>query len=161
MNNTDNRFICVPITETNPEAFLAAIFEASQLADIVELRLDYLSPDDRSTVISKLHDLAANPSCKDLLLTFRPREQGGHQDLSLEDRQNFWRRLPPEIITAVRFADFEYDLVESWGHSSPIPWQKVICSWHNFEHTPVDLPTRYDRMAATPAATVKIATMAN
>ena len=161
MTNTDNRLICTPITETTPEAFLSAILEASQLADIVELRLDYLSAENRSTVLSKLPALAADPACKDLLLTFRPREQGGHQNLSLEDRQTFWRHLPLEVIAASRFVDFEFDLVESWATDSPVPWEKVICSWHNFEGTPNDLPAQYDRMAATPAAIVKIATMAN
>lgn len=161
MNNTDNRFICVPITETNAESFLSAILEASQLADMVELRLDYLSIQDRSSVIARLPALTANTACKDLLLTFRPREQGGQQDLSLEDRQDFWRNLPPEVIAATRFVDFEFDLVESWNGISPVPWEKVICSWHNFEETPCDLLTRFDRMAATSAAVVKIATMAN
>ncbi|MBL8188661.1 MAG: shikimate dehydrogenase [Acidobacteria bacterium] len=161
MNNTDNRFICIPITESTSEAFLSAILEASQQADIIELRLDYLSVADRSTVLSKLPALAADPACKDLLLTFRPRQQGGHQDLSLEDRQTFWRLLPPEVIAASRFVDFEFDLVESWDAHSPVPWEKVICSWHNFEETANDLLAQYDRMAATPAAIVKIATMAN
>jgi 3-dehydroquinate dehydratase/shikimate dehydrogenase len=161
MNTTDNRFICVPITETNTESFFSAILEASQLADIVELRLDYLSAQDRSSVIARLPALTANTACKDLLLTFRPSEQGGQQDLSLEDRRDFWLNLPPEVIAATRFVDFEFDLVDSWNNRSPIPWEKVICSWHNFEQTPDDLLTLYDRLAATPAAVVKIATMAN
>ncbi len=153
-----NQFICVPITETNPEAFLAAIAEAAQSADIVELRLDYLTASDCTAVLEKLPALAEE---KNLLLTFRPREQGGQRDLSLQDRQTFWRNLPPELVRAIRFADFEFDLVESFGEQSPVPWEKVICSWHNFAETPDDLPARYDRMAATPAAVVKIATMAN
>lgn len=161
MNNTNDQLICVPITETSPDAFLSAILEASQLADIVELRLDYLPARDRSTVIDKLPVLAAKAECKDLLLTFRPREQGGQQDLSLLDRQNFWRSLPTEIIHTIRFADFEFDLVQSLENNSPVPWEKVICSWHDFETTPDDLLARYDRMADTPAAVVKIATMAN
>jgi len=153
-----NQFICVPITETNPEAFLAAIAEAAQSADVIELRLDYLTASDCAAVVEKLPSLAEG---KSLLLTFRPREQGGQRDLSLQDRQGFWRSLPPELVRTIRFADFEFDLVESFGQQSPIPWEKVICSWHNFDGTPDDLSARYDRMAATPAAVVKIATMAN
>lgn len=152
-----NQFICVPITETNPEAFLAVIREAAQSADVVELRLDYLTAEGCQTVIEQLPALTG----VNLLLTFRPREQGGQRDLSLQDRQTFWRNLPPEVVNAIRFADFEFDLVESLGEQSPVPWEKVICSWHNFSETPKDLPSRYDRMAATPAAVVKIATMAN
>ncbi|MGH9801115.1 MAG: shikimate dehydrogenase, partial [Blastocatellia bacterium] len=134
------------------------IVEAAQSADMVELRLDYLTSENCRTVIEKLPALASG---NNLLLTFRPREQGGQRDLSLQDRQTFWRSLPTEIVSAIRFADFEFDLVESFGQQSPVPWEKVICSWHNFAETPDGLPARYDRMAATPAAVVKIATMAN
>ncbi|MBS1791880.1 MAG: shikimate dehydrogenase [Acidobacteria bacterium] len=155
------QFICVPITETNPDAFLAATREAAQSADMVELRLDYLSDEHRQTVIDRLPALIAEVAGINLLLTFRPREQGGKCDLSLQDRQMFWRTLPLEVTGAIRFADFEFDLVESLGQHSPIPWEKVICSWHHFAETPGDLLARYDRMAATPAAAVKIATMAN
>ncbi len=158
MSDCLTSYICVPITETNSEAFLAAIETAAQSADIIELRLDYLDGERRAEVLNQLPEAVKG---KNLLLTFRPREQGGQQDLSLPDRQNFWRGLAPEIISAIRFADFEFDLVESLGENSPIPWNKVICSWHNFEETPDDLIARYDRMAATPAAVVKIATMAN
>ncbi len=156
-----NQFICVPITETNPEAFLAATREAAQAADVVELRLDYLSDENCRTVIEQLPALVGEVAGINLLLTFRPREQGGQRDLSLQDRQTFWRSLSPKVVSVIRFADFEFDLVESFGQQSPVPWEKVICSWHNFAETPDDLPARYDRMAATPAAVVKIATMAN
>lgn len=151
--------ICVPITETIPETFLNAINDAAQTADAIELRMDYLDAAGCRTVLEKLPQLSEE---KTLLLTFRPREQGGRRDLSLPDRQNFWRVISPEIISAVTFADFEFDLVESFASEPPpIPWEKVICSWHNFEETPDDLIQRYDRLAATPAAVVKIATMAN
>lgn len=156
-----NQFICVPITETNPDAFLAAAREAAQSADVVELRLDYLTVGGCQTVIERLPAFAAEVAEINLLLTYRPREQGGQRDLSLPDRQAFWRSLPLEVTRAIRFADYEFDLVESFGSESPVPWEKVICSWHNFDETPDDLPSRYDRMAATPAAVVKIATMAN
>ncbi len=153
-----NQLICVPVTETKAEAFLAAIAEAAQSADVVELRLDYLPDEDLAIMLDSLPELASKTK---LLLTFRPREQGGWRDLSLQDRQTFWRNLPPELVSAIRFADFEFDLVESFGNDSPIPWEKVIGSWHNFDETPDDLIARYDHMAATPAAVVKIATMAN
>jgi 3-dehydroquinate dehydratase/shikimate dehydrogenase len=154
-----NTFICTPITETRPEAFLAAIAEAALSADVIELRMDYLDSEGCSAVLSRLLELAVG---KRLLLTFRPREQGGRRDLSLRDRQDFWRNLPQTIASAITFADFEFDLVESFANQlPPIPWEKVICSWHDFEGTPDDLIARYDRMASMPAAIVKIATMAN
>jgi 3-dehydroquinate dehydratase/shikimate dehydrogenase len=154
-------FICVPITETNAEAFLAATDEAAQIADAIELRLDYLSAEALPQLIVELRSRIERIS-KPLIFTFRPREQGGKRDLSLQDRHNFWRSLPPEITSAFAFADFELDLVESLaGDQPPVPWSKVICSWHNFDETPNDLMERFERMARTPAAVVKIATQAN
>ena len=70
-----NQFICVPITETNPDAFLAAAREAAQSADVVELRLDYLPADDCQTVLERLPAFAAEVAGINLLLTYRPREQ--------------------------------------------------------------------------------------
>ncbi|MDQ3010040.1 MAG: shikimate dehydrogenase [Acidobacteriota bacterium] len=154
-----NSFICAPITESDPEAYLAAITKAAQSVDVIELRMDYLDHDGCQAVLKALPELADG---KRLLLTFRPRQQGGKRDLSLQDRQNFWHDLPPEVVNAITFADFEFDLVESLANESPlIPWGKVICSWHDFGGTPNDLMARYDLMARTPAAIIKIATMAN
>lgn len=153
------QFICVPITETHPENFLEAIADAAPVADLVELRMDYLDAAGCAVVLRHLPALADG---KSFLLTFRPREQGGRRDLSLQDRRNFWRALSPKVVSAIQFADFEFDLVESFsGEPPPVPWEKVICSWHNFEETPADLIARYDQMATAPASVVKIATMAN
>jgi 3-dehydroquinate dehydratase/shikimate dehydrogenase len=97
-----------------------------------------------------------------LLFTFRPQEQGGQRALSLDERRAFWQSLPAAVTAVISLADFELDLVESFAHESPpLPWEKVICSWHNFDETPADLLARYQRTASTPAAIVKIATKAN
>src|SRR5262245_54573134 len=156
-----NSLVCVPVTETNPAKFPAAIHEAEQTADAIELRLDYLPAEALPQLIAELRSRIAQIG-KPLIFTFRPRQQGGKRDLSLQDRHNFWRGLPPEIINAIAFADFELDLVESFASEQPpVPWSKVICSWHNFDETPEDLIERFERMARTPAAVVKIATQAN
>lgn len=153
--------ICVPITETEPAPFLTALRTAAQVADIVELRLDYLSDEARAQVFGQLPALAAQFTTP-LLFTFRPSEQGGQRALSLADRRAFWHNLPAEIARLIGFADFEFDLVESFAAEPlPVPWEKVICSWHNFDCTPADLIQRYEQMAATPAAIVKLATKAN
>ena len=53
-------------------------------------------------------------------------------------------------------------MVESFADERPpVPWEKVICSWHDFAETPHDLISRYELMAGAPAAVVKIATQAN
>jgi 3-dehydroquinate dehydratase/shikimate dehydrogenase len=152
--------ICAPIIQTNAEAFLAMIREAERTADAIELRLDYLHAESLSQSLAELR-LRIVQINKPLILTFRPREQGGKRDLTLQDRRNFWRGLPPEIVNSIAFADFELDLVESFAGEQPVPWSKVICSWHDFAETPYDLIARYEQMAITPAAVIKIATQAN
>src|SRR5882672_1845741 len=153
--------ICVPVTETEADAFLASIHEAERIADAIELRFDYLTAEALPQLIAELSSRMARVS-KPLILTFRPREQGCQRDLTLQDRRDFWRGLPPEIINSIAYADFEFDLVESFANEqSPAPWEKVICSRHDFAETPHDLIARYDQMASSPAAVVKIATQAN
>src|SRR5262252_9212986 len=153
--------ICAPITEVNPDSFLATIPEAERIADAIELRFDYLPAESLPQLIVDLSSSIARVS-KPLIFTFRPREQGGKRDLSLQDRRDFWRGLPPEIVSSIAYADFEFDLVESFANEAPpAPWEKVICSWHDFAETPHDLIARYDRMASTPPAVVKIVTQAN
>jgi len=153
--------ICAPITNSGADAFLAAIYNAERSADAVELRFDYLPAESLQQALTGLRSGAGRIG-KPLILTFRPREQGGDRELTLRDRRDFWRGLPPEIGAAIAFADFELDLVESFaGEQPPVPWSKVICSWHDFAETPYDLIARYERMAGAPAAVVKIATQAN
>ena len=154
-----HQFICIPITETNAAAFITAIAEAARLADIIELRLDYLTDSERDEV---LQNISAHQNSKPSLFTFRPREQGGMRDLSLETRLNFWRSLKPETIKLISFADFELDLVEHLVDKiPPISWGKIICSNHNFNETPANIGEMYDRIARTPAAVIKIATKTN
>ena len=153
--------ICVPITETDVNGFLTMIHEAEKIADAIELRLDYLPAESLPQLLAELSSRVARVS-KPLICTFRPREQGGKRDLTLQDRRDFWRGLPSQIVNSIVYADFEFDLVESFANERPpAPWEQVICSWHDFAETPYDLIARYELMAGAPAAVVKIATQAN
>lgn len=155
-----DNLICIPITETDNEKFLAAIREAELVSNAIELRLDYLPAQDLAAVLKQLRRSIGQIG-KPMIFTFRPVEQGGKRNLTLQERQNFWRMFPIEIIEAMAFADFEIDLVESFASDSPIPWNKVICSWHSFEGTPENISEIYQRLARTQAAVIKIATKAN
>lgn len=160
MNTPFQKLICVPITETRAPEFLNAMEEAARTADAVELRLDYLEPQELAEVLRRL-PARSTAAVTPLIFTFRPREQGGMRDLSLAERQAFWRALSREIKDLLAFADFELDLVESFGESAPLAWQKTICSQHDFNETPANLREIYERIARTPAAIVKMATKAN
>ena len=154
-----NKLLCVPITETSADHFLSAIDEAANIADIIELRLDYLPDPELAKVLAAL---LTQKLTKPLLFTFRPQEQGGKRELPLGTRLNFWRSLQSEILNLISFADFELDLVEYLADKTPpIAWDKIICSHHNFDETPVNIGETCNRIAHTPAAVIKIATKVN
>lgn len=151
--------ICVPITETKMLDFVRAIEEAEKTADIIELRLDYVT-DHSPGYVLKLVETRKDFFRKPFILTYRPREQGGQQDLKFNDRLRFWRKF--EFWDLIAYADIELDMVERLAQTKfPIPWHKVICSQHDFFETPANLYETYDRIARTPAAVIKLATKAN
>jgi 3-dehydroquinate dehydratase/shikimate dehydrogenase len=162
MSTATDSWICIPITETDADAFLKTAEEAAPAADAIELRLDYLDDDGWMAVRKALLALASKIS-KPLILTFRPKQQGGMRELSLSQRQAFWRATLDDWNELIAYADLELDLVESLvsARLPPLPWNRVICSHHDFEETPSNLAEIYQRMARTPAAVVKIATRAN
>jgi 3-dehydroquinate dehydratase / shikimate dehydrogenase len=147
--------ICAPITDTKARDFLVSLSEAEQIADCVEVRLDFLDHDQLDEVIGSLR---ARELMKPLILTYRPREQGGRKDLSLDERKEFWQSIDHGLKDRITYADLELDLVESFEGNGPISWDKVICSYHDFERTPEDLNVVFDRVIRTPAQVAKLAT---
>ncbi len=153
------KLICVPITEPKMLDFVRAIEEAEKTADIIELRLDYVT-DHSPAYVLKLIETRKDFFRKPFILTYRPREQGGQRDIKFNDRLRFWRKL--DFWDVIDYADIELDMVERLAQTKfQIPWHKVICSYHNFDETPANLNEIYERIARTPAAVVKIATKAN
>lgn len=150
----------MPVTEAGAEEFLAAIGRAAVEADAVELRFDLLDEGELRRVLDELPGVIDGLDAK-IIFTFRPGEQGGGRDLTLTERRRFWESLAPELRARLDYADLEADLVESYaGQAPPVSWERVICSEHDFLHTPADPGAIYDRLSATPARVVKIATRA-
>lgn len=145
--------ICVPVGAESFEELHTLCERAKSVADIIELRLDYLSKMD----FEKLLSLIGSIECQ-TLLTFRPKEQGGRSNASLEERTEFWSKVKNFPAT---FLDFELDLAQALKDEKEVDWQRVIISHHDFEKTPEDLETLYETMTKTPARILKIATQAN
>ena len=141
--------ICVPLSEREPGALRHACERAVEQADIIELRLDYLSetPRDLSEVIENIP--------RPVILTFRPSEQGGQRALSRAERKTFWNSTAPRGDEI--WWDVEGDLVQELSPD----WERVIASHHDFSGVPSDLEQIYERLAATPARVVKLAVQAN
>ena len=155
--------ICVPVCVQRASDVGPAITRAREVADIVELRLDYLDVNEREAVLPSLRD-HLNRDHTPMVLTFRPAEQGGRTVADYEARRRFWTSLIN--ISSSAFIDLELDLILRFAAAEPavtlsIDWARVICSHHDFRGGASDLDHIYDRMAATPARILKIAVAAD
>lgn len=162
--NDKKALICVPVCESRASDLPEAIERAAQLADVVELRLDYLlTADIVHDALNHLDNLTGANSAS-FIYTFRPAEQGGRQSLNLKERAAMWSNLLSRLREghqrARAFADIELDLLEC--EDAPalraiLGETRLICSYHDFEGVPSDLEAIYERMKRTCAGVLKIA----
>ena len=150
--------ICVPVCVQRTGDLLGAIARAAQVADIVELRLDYLLDSELELALHRLNSLIGSLDVP-TILTLRSGEQGG-ASLTLDQRLQSWSSADG-IPNCMK--DWELDLVQEYQRHSaePVEWSKTICSHHDFVGVPTDLSQIYERMAATPARILKIAVQAD
>src|SRR5689334_4248710 len=132
--------ICVPVCQTDLDTL-----PAIEGADLIELRLDCL---ERAP--ENLAEKIRGP----VILTYRPSEQGGHRELTREERLKFWK-------TAPRGENIWWDIEGDLAHELAPDWSRVIVSHHDFNRVPDDLHDLYQRLAATPAHVIKIAFQAD
>ena len=145
MNHKHSARICVPVCEKDLDALRSACWRALEWADLIELRLDCLA-----AIPEQLPDVA-----RPVILTLRPAEQGGHRNLTREERQRFWSSIAPQGETV--WWDIEGDLAQDLAPD----WSRTIVSHHDFSGVPDDLEQIYERLARTPAAVLKISVQAN
>jgi 3-dehydroquinate dehydratase/shikimate dehydrogenase len=147
--------ICAVITEETIEAARAALRRAASIADIAELRLDYLRDFD----FNDLNHLALLLKDKPLpiIITCRAYNEGGQRHVEEEARLKL---LVEGAKAGAEYCDIEAASFEAASRLSPDP-SRLIVSHHNFAETPSDLEEIYERLCALPAAIHKIATRAN
>ncbi len=140
--------ICVSIGRSRHKHMLAEHKHlAEQGAKLVELRIDYIS----SRV--NIKRLIKDRPCP-VIITCRRESDGGKYSGTEEQRIMLLREA---ISEGVDYVDIEEDI------ANQIPryrTTKRIISYHNFRHTPEDLPALRQKLAALDADIVKIATMA-
>lgn len=121
---------------------------AAQGAELVELRLDWLSnPPDLGRLIPN------RPT--PVIVTCRRQHDRGRWKETEEQRL---RVLRAAIVMGVEYVDLEDDIatqIRRYGKT-----QRIV-SYHNFDETPEDLHDIHARLANLDADIVKIATMAN
>ncbi len=189
MNDKRAALVCVPVCASHARDLPVAIEQAARVADIIELRLDCLEDEAllaafRETLFQSVENPQRAAQHKPLILTFRPREQGGRCDINGAERARFWRAMAefinldtsstneknlPSAETSDEnqetLVDVELDLlVGSHAQTSFMrdwDWKRVIVSHHDFKGVPDDLEAIYETMAQTPARIIKLAVRAN
>jgi 3-dehydroquinate dehydratase/shikimate dehydrogenase len=166
MSDTDHGRICVPICESRALDLRQAMSQAAEVADIIELRLDYLQGDELFRALRNLPSLI-NASARPVIVTLRSIEQGGNREMDNLTRIIFWVEHFLYGKPHVSFADMELDLAllfqqrERAEGRQLLDWERVICSQHYFTSTPDDLWNIYRQMALTPARILKLAVRAD
>lgn len=135
-----NGKICVSICIESANEMLEQIRCAENLADVIEIRFDCIE----SKQIQKAFAFLA--SKKPLLLTYRPKEQGGMIELDLFNRKAFWNAFVingTNDLTKFWF-DYEYDLTNLKKVSNPV----TIRSFHDFAGVPENLDEVFENLSA-------------
>jgi len=141
--------ICIPITAANTQDALRDMQAAAPLADMLELRLDYIENPDLPCL------LADRP--RPVIVTITPREENGQFTGTDAERLSL---LEQAVILGAEYIDCNMGWHALPRLRSIQGKTRVIVSSHNYEETPPDLPQRYREIAATGADVVKIATYA-
>jgi len=119
--------LCVPIVETSVERALTAIKEANRLADLIEVRVDYLRNPELAILLRNRE--------KPFIITNRRKEEGGRYRGEERKRLSFFQKaivlgadyIDVELATEISFLK---ELIRNRGKT------QVILSFHDFRRTP-------------------------
>lgn len=143
------------ITEPTVIKARAAIQRAATMADLIELRLDYLRDFDFNAParLSSLLDGKPLP----IIVTCRAVDEGGQQLIDEAVRLGLFAEA---LQRGADFCDIEAAHYDE-AAAARLDAERLIVSYHNFTETPGDLTTIYDRLTRLPAAIHKITVQAN
>jgi len=139
--------ICVSLTSSDPDKLRADIRKAADVADVIEIRLDYLTVN-----VDIGHVLANKP--KPIIVTCRRVADGGLYDG--DDRVRI-AALEKAAAQGADFIDIELDAA---SELRDVPARRIV-SYHNFRETPHNLAAIYRRCAETQPDIIKLVAMAN
>ena len=145
-----NGKICVSICVETADELIKSIKCAEKFADVIEVRFDCLQPE-------QIHkSFAFLGSKKTLLLTYRPKEQGGRGEADF--RTGFWETFVANGLLDLRkfWIDYEFDLAAEIKH---LKFRKII-SFHNFSSVPENLGEIHENLSSS-SDIVKIAVQAD
>jgi 3-dehydroquinate dehydratase/shikimate dehydrogenase len=138
--------VVIPIIAESMADALRDIDKAEKVADILELRLDFMS----NPHLTQLLKHSSLPK----IVTNRTKFEGGRFEGTEEKRISY---LQEAISLGAEYVDIESDYYFPFKKHST----KIIVSHHNFEYTPDDLNGIYNKIALQNPDIIKIATKAN
>jgi len=144
--------ICISITARSAEAAVSEMISASNYADIVELRIDYITELQNA---ERCIEKSLKSKTKPVIITNRPEREGGKFNGSEHDRL---RLLQKAIELGADYVDVEYDSIKQITRRNS---SKIIISHHNFKETPHDISKIYDDICQQKPDIAKIVTYAN
>src|SRR6266404_3860032 len=154
--------VCAVITEETIDAARAAIKRAASVADMIEVRLDYLidfdfgdNADAHTSASLHIVRTLVSDSSVPVIITFRSPSEGGHRQVDDDVRL----RLLAAATQFAGYCDVEAAHYEQLLRFSP-DTGRLIVSYHDFSGMPADLDAIYERLTSLPAAVHKIVTHA-
>ena len=159
--------LCATLTSSTTSGMIDEIRKAVKAgADMIELRLDYLSEHHGTSVRALMAEAQLRFPGR-TIVTCRLAEEGGHWDADESGRISLMELAG---LAGADYLDFEY---EAWRRSANIrqkiglvcqvdaddsrPRRQLILSKHDFERTPADLVAILDTLAGEPCHIVKLA----
>ena len=154
MRNEGQGRICIPIAETTSRNAIQAVKEAHPLADLIELRMDYLRDPGLAMLLKERQ--------KPFIVTHRREEEGGRYRGEERKRLSV---LQEAIDLGVDYIDVEFATESSLLHGliRDKRGTQVILSFHDFRRTPSlkELQKLFGQMIRLRADVIKIVTFAN
>ncbi len=144
--------ICIPITSSTVEEAIIDINKAEKIADVIELRLDYLKNPDLKVLIESCH--------KPVIVTNRKKSEGG---LYEGDEKERVKLLQDAIAFGADYIDIEFSTPESFLEYFKNNKEKtnLILSYHNFKKVPKNLQGIFDEMVKKGFDIIKLVVMDN
>lgn len=142
--------ICIPIVSETTDKAIEDMNKASKLADLIEVRADYIKSPDLKKILSARE--------KPLIITIMPEQENGKFKGTEQERIAL---LKQAIELGADYIDVNLGCTELNNLIKNREATKVIVSYHNFEETPSDLDEIYNKIKSTGADIVKMATFAN
>jgi len=141
--------ICIPVISRDMVSAIKDIKKANKIADIIELRIDFVSDLD----LKKLIDAAEKP----IIVTNRRKSENGNFKGTEGERLSLLKKaieLGADYVDIEINADYK-QIIKNKKKS------KIIVSYHNFKETPTNLDEVYNNLISAKADIIKIATKAN